>query len=88
MLFCIDWAAWDLKLVHLIWWRRSWIKIAVQLLQQAASNALACAGIVFGGDNCICFADGVSSGDDYICFRAVVSFLGLADVATMHAFLH
>jgi len=56
--FCVDWAAWDLVVVHLTCRCISWIESTVQFLQQAMSNALAGGGLVFGGDDCVCFAGG------------------------------
>ena len=40
----------------------------VQLLQQTMSNSLVSGGVMFGGDNCICFASGVFGGDNCVCF--------------------
>ena len=54
----LDGRVWDLVLVHLTWQRRSWIESTVQLLQQASSNALVGGGLVFGGDDCVCFVGG------------------------------
>ena len=52
------------------------------------SNSLVSGGVMFGGDNCICFWAACLGATDLFALRATALFLGAVDVATMHAFLH
>ena len=78
----IDWRSSNLVLVHLNWWRRSWIESALQLLQQAMMNVFGVSSLAFSCDYCVYFAGsslafGCGGCGDDAYFLALIGGLGI-----------